>query len=198
MGRAGEEPRPALDDPPHVLRVQGVDVLQRAEGLQHPQLVDSLGQGQLHEDAVDRRVAIEPVDQPEQFFGRGGGGGGVQLAGHAHLPAGLLLAADIGLAGRVLAHQDGGQAGGNAGDTSRVITYQLQFPDSGSYNLYARVRVDSGMGRFFYANGFGIKNAALNSDWVAVNGLATAGFADPTYFVDGPGKLAQECGSGSI
>ena len=73
------------------------------------------------------------------------------------------------------------------GDTSRVITYQVQFPDSGMYNLFARVRVDSGSGSFFYANGFGAKNAASGSDWIAVDGLDSAGFSVSTYFVDGPG-----------
>lgn len=76
---------------------------------------------------------------------------------------------------------------GNPDDTSRMITYQVQFPDSGTYNLFARVRVDSGIGSFFYGNGFGVKNAALSSDWVAVNGLDSTGFSDPTYYVDGPG-----------
>ncbi len=78
---------------------------------------------------------------------------------------------------------------GNPGDTSRVITYQMQFPDSGAYNLFARVRVDSGSGTFFYGNGFGMKDAALDSDWIAVAGLDTAGFSQPTYFVDGPGTV---------
>ena len=80
---------------------------------------------------------------------------------------------------------------GNPGDTSRVITYQVQFPDSGTYNFFARVRVDSSAsaGSFFYGNGFGVKNGALNSDWIAVNGLATGGFSDPADFVDGPGTL---------
>jgi endo-1,4-beta-xylanase len=80
---------------------------------------------------------------------------------------------------------------GNPGDTSRVITYQVQFPDSGIYNLFARVRIDSSesAGSFFYGNGFGVKNGALNSDWIAVNGLATGGFSDPADFVDGPGTL---------
>ena len=80
---------------------------------------------------------------------------------------------------------------GNPGDTSRVITYQVQFPDSGTYNLFARVRVDSGSGSFFYGNGFGIKNDTSSSDWVAVNGLDSAGFSDQAYFVDGPGTVGD-------
>lgn len=77
------------------------------------------------------------------------------------------------------------------GDTSRVITYQVQFPDSGAYYLYARVRVDSGSGSFFYGNGFGTKNAAASTDWVAVNGLDSVGFSTPTYFVDGTGTAGD-------
>lgn len=82
---------------------------------------------------------------------------------------------------------------GNPGDTSRMITYQVQFADSGSYNLFARVRVDSSAstGSFFYGNGFGVKNDTLSSNWIAVNGLATGGFSDPAGFVDGPGTLGK-------
>ncbi len=80
---------------------------------------------------------------------------------------------------------------GNPADTSRVITYQVQFPDSGAYNLFARVRVDSSAptGSFFYGNGFGEKNAALDGDWIAVKGLESAGHTNPAVFVDGPGTL---------
>ena len=34
-------------------------------------------------------------------------------------------------------------SGGAPGDTSRMITYQVPFADSGKYNLFARVRVGS-------------------------------------------------------
>ena len=70
---------------------------------------------------MDRRVAIEPVDQPQQFFGRGAGRRGCAVGWSCpHLAAGLLFAADIGLAGGVVAHQDGGQAGGNAGLLGKI------------------------------------------------------------------------------
>jgi endo-1,4-beta-xylanase len=80
---------------------------------------------------------------------------------------------------------------GNPGDTSRMITYQVQFADSGSYNLFARVRVDSGSGSFFYGNGFGIKNEILDNNWITVDGLATAGFSESKDFVEGPGTLGS-------
>jgi len=78
---------------------------------------------------------------------------------------------------------------GNPGDTTRLITYRVVFPDSGAYNLFARVRVDSTSGSFFYGDGFGMKTAALDADWIAVDGLATAGFSAPDAVVDGPGAL---------
>jgi endo-1,4-beta-xylanase len=78
------------------------------------------------------------------------------------------------------------------GDTSRVITYQVPFADSGSYNLFARVRVGPGGfndDSFFYGHGFGQKNDTAASDWTMVNGLASAGFSDSNAYVDGPGTL---------
>ena len=78
------------------------------------------------------------------------------------------------------------------GDTSRVITYQVPFADSGSYNLFARVRVGPGGfndDSFFCGHGFGQKNDTAASDWTMVNGLASAGFSDSNAYVDGPGTL---------
>ena len=65
------------------------------------------------------------------------------------------------------------------GDTSRMITYQVTFADSGSYNFFARVWVGPGGfndDSFFYGNGFGQKNDTAASDWIFINGLASAGF----------------------
>jgi endo-1,4-beta-xylanase len=78
------------------------------------------------------------------------------------------------------------------GDSSRVITYHVTFPDSGRYDLFARVRVGSNGyddDSFFYGNGFGFKNDTASSDWITVNGLASAGFSDPSAVVAGPGSL---------
>jgi endo-1,4-beta-xylanase len=80
------------------------------------------------------------------------------------------------------------------GDTSRMITFQVPFADSGSYNLFARVRVgpngyddDS----FFYGNGFGQKSDTAASDWIFINGLAGGGFTSSAAFVDGPGTAGN-------
>ena len=84
--------------------------------------------------------------------------------------------------------------GYSPGDTSRMVTYQITFQDSGSYNFFVRLRVgpngfddDS----FFYGNGFGEKNAATNSDWIFINGLGSGGFTDTSAFVDGPGPMGS-------
>lgn len=85
-----------------------------------------------------------------------------------------------------------GQTG--PGDSNRVATYTVTFPDSGHYNLYLRLRVGSGGyndDSFFYARGFGKKDVNAANDWVFVNGLGGAGFSNPTDVVDGPGTLGS-------
>ena len=81
-------------------------------------------------------------------------------------------------------------AGNNPVNAARVATYTVTFPAAGTYDLYARVRVGSGTfndDSLFYGNGFGVKNPALNSDWILVNGLGAAGFTNPTNIVTGGG-----------
>ena len=68
------------------------------------------GQRQLDEDAVDRRIGIEPVDQLEQFRLAGVGGQPVLEAQHPGLERRLALVADIDGAGRILADQHHGKA----------------------------------------------------------------------------------------
>jgi endo-1,4-beta-xylanase len=81
------------------------------------------------------------------------------------------------------------------GDTSRMITYNVTFQDSGYYNLFARVQVGSGAyndDSFFSGNGFGAKNDTASADWVFVNGLASAGFSDSNSFVEDVGTIGSE------
>ena len=69
------------------------------------------GQRQLHEDAVHRRVGVQPLDLGDEI----GLGDRVVEAGleglHPRLDGLLALVADIDLAGRVLAHQHDGEPG---------------------------------------------------------------------------------------
>ena len=80
-------------------------------------------------------------------------------------------------------------------DSSCVATYDVEFEDAGLYNLFVRVRVSAGSfddDSFFYGVGFGEKDVDVGADWHLVNGLGSAGFTDPDYYVDGPGPVGTE------
>ncbi len=90
---------------------------------------------------------------------------------------------------------DSNYTGFTPGDTNRIATYQVTFPDSGYYSLFARVLVGPNgynSDSFFYGNGFGEKNDTATADWVFINGLASAGFSDSSAFVDGPGTATTQ------
>jgi glucuronoarabinoxylan endo-1,4-beta-xylanase len=83
-------------------------------------------------------------------------------------------------------------SGNSPSNATRVATYTLAFPTAGTYQLYAHVRVGAGGFRddsLFYGNGFGLKNPTNSSDWVLVNGLASAGFTSAADVVTGGGTL---------
>lgn len=78
----------------------------------------------------------------------------------------------------------------NPGNDDRVITFDVTFPNSGTYSLFGRLKVGTANyndDSYFYANGFGVKNAASDADWILANGLAAAGFTEPTDVVSGTG-----------
>jgi len=80
-------------------------------------------------------------------------------------------------------------------DTIRMITYQVTFLDSGSYNLFARVRVGSGGyndDSFFAGKGFGEKDFTNGADWVFVNGLAGTGYSSSIDVVTNQGTVGSE------
>ncbi|WP_176956050.1 endo-1,4-beta-xylanase [Catalinimonas alkaloidigena] len=77
------------------------------------------------------------------------------------------------------------------GDSLHVITYEVNFPNAGTYDLYARIRVGAGNfndDSFYYGNGFGAKSPTDENDWITVNGLGAAGYADATDVVAGGGS----------
>lgn len=81
---------------------------------------------------------------------------------------------------------------GNPATPSRINTYQLTFPDSGTYDLFVKLRVGSDSfndDSFFYGNGFGIKDSVSDDDWIMVNGMASAGFNDSSDVVSAAGAL---------
>jgi endo-1,4-beta-xylanase len=80
------------------------------------------------------------------------------------------------------------------GNNDRVITYQVTFPDSGTYDLYARILVGKNTfddDSYFYANGFGTKNATTNADWIRANGLAVIGYTNTLDVVAGYGTASN-------
>jgi endo-1,4-beta-xylanase len=70
---------------------------------------------------------------------------------------------------------------------NRVATYTVTFPEAGTYDLYARLYIQSlpesggDNDSMFYSNGFGTKNVGTDADWVKVNGL---GPTDAGYPLD--------------
>lgn len=85
-------------------------------------------------------------------------------------------------------------SGNNPSNAVRVATYTVNFPAAGTYQLYGRVSVGPDTfndDSFFYAASFGTKNPTLNSDWILVNGLGTAGFNNSTNVVTGGGTLGS-------
>ena len=84
--------------------------------------------------------------------------------------------------------------GNNQGIPGRVATFTVIFTNVGTYQLYARVRVGTNTfndDSMFYGNGFGTKSPGTSSDWVLVNGLGSAGFANSTDVVTGGGSLGS-------
>ena len=78
------------------------------------QLSKARRHGQLDDDAVDLRVAVEPA-QGGQQLALGDVGGQVDLfAADPDVGARLVLGADVDARGLVVAHEDGGQARGHA------------------------------------------------------------------------------------
>ena len=97
----------------HVLGVEGVHVLLGVDGGNHRAVVQSLGEGQLAQDAVDVLALVEFLYHRQQFLLGGGGRQIDLLTVEAHLFAGFLLIAHVGLAGGIVAHQNHRQTGGD-------------------------------------------------------------------------------------
>jgi hypothetical protein len=86
-------------------------------------------------------------------------------------------------------------AGNAPSNSARVATYTISFPEAGTYQLYARIRVGPNSASddsLFYANGFGAKNPSSGSDWVLVNNLWNVGFTNPTNVVTGAGTAGTQ------
>ena len=109
---AGQEGIVADQDAAHVHRMEGVHVFVGINAVEHLVGVDVLGQGQLHQDAVDLGVLVVLVQEGQQ-----GRFGDIRLLVvlngiETEFVGGLLLGGDVADGAGVLAHQDGDQARG--------------------------------------------------------------------------------------
>ncbi|HNZ68996.1 MAG TPA: endo-1,4-beta-xylanase [Prolixibacteraceae bacterium] len=81
------------------------------------------------------------------------------------------------------------------GDSTRLITCEIIFRDTGYYQLFVRMRVGAGAyddDSFFAARGFGKKGLSEGSDWVFINGLASAGFSSSSDLVEEMGVAGSQ------
>ena len=90
------------------------------------------------------------------------------------------------IGGRYITVETG--AGGEAPNhENRIVTYTVTFPEADTYNLYARLYIQSqpedapNNDSMFYGNGFGTKDVGADADWVKANGL---GPTDTGYHED--------------
>jgi hypothetical protein len=62
----------------------------------------------------------------------------------------------------------------NPGTSDKIVIFEITFAASGTYDLYARVRVGPNTyndDSFYFANGFGTRPANVDSFWVRVNNI---------------------------
>ena len=192
--RAGHEAaRVAHGQLADVDRVEPVHVLGRVDGEHDRRFVDVLGRRRLHEDAVDRRVVVEPGDHVEQL-GLGRLGGQFELDRvHPDLLAHAVLRADVGTRRWVVADEHHRQARGMAtgleGFDLRAALGQHGFRDGRAVNDAGRVihgEWKCAILRCFVAgvaNIAGIANVAL----MAENGQPVARIPDKVVLEMEPG-----------
>jgi len=103
--RARRQAGQALSQPPGIDDVQAVHILVRINGLDDGLLVEPLWKGQLDQNAVYGRVAVQMADKGQEFSLGGVGRQDVGHRMHARGPGLLTLGPDIDLAGPVIPHQ---------------------------------------------------------------------------------------------
>lgn len=81
---------------------------------------------------------------------------------------------------------------GAPGIAEKVASYSVTFPQAGTYNLYARVRVGpqgAADESYYYGNGFGVKAPADANAWILVNNNPNVGYTAPADVVLGAGTV---------
>ena len=113
-GSTGDEARTIADQTADADGAETVDVFGRIDGFEDLLGIDLRGKGKLDEDAVDRIVVVEILDQFQKSFGGDGGRRRVQPVGHAEMFAGGDFTFDVNLGSGIFADEDRGKAGANA------------------------------------------------------------------------------------
>ncbi|MBN2806828.1 MAG: family 43 glycosylhydrolase [Prolixibacteraceae bacterium] len=82
--------------------------------------------------------------------------------------------------------------GSYPGNDSKVITFSLPFTETGTYHVYARIRVGEGSyndDSFYLGKTFGSISATSSDGWHLVNGLVPVGHNSPDEVVTGAGNV---------
>jgi endo-1,4-beta-xylanase len=82
----------------------------------------------------------------------------------------------------------------NPATADKTASYSITFSSAGTYKLYLRVQVGPASAdddSFFYGNGFGVKDPAVDNDWITCNQLGAAGFIAPADVVEGQGNVGN-------
>ena len=141
-----DPPGPPLHRRPVLITWKPSTSLAGLDGHQHRARVDLRRQRQLYQDAVHRRVVVEPADQRQQLGLADLGRQPVRERAHAGLGGLFGLGADIDLAGRALAHQDHRQAGLQAVVVLKgAATASATRARSPAANALPSIRAASGM-----------------------------------------------------
>lgn len=78
------------------------------------------------------------------------------------------------------------------GLAAKVASYTVYFPQAGTYNLYARVRIGSGSASddsCYYGNGLGAQTVTDPNAWITCNNLYNVGYTDSTEYVTAQGSV---------
>jgi endo-1,4-beta-xylanase len=86
-------------------------------------------------------------------------------------------------------------SGTHPGSADKIASYEITFPEAGTYDLYLRFRVGPGADNddsFFLANGFGEKSPTTDADWLVQNNLHEIGHTADNELVTGGGGARTE------
>ena len=76
------------------------------------------------------------------------------------------------LGGQYITTSSGG-SGTSPGTDAHIASYEVTFTEAGTYDLYVREYCGPNPGgddSMFYGNGFGLKDASIETDWITCNG----------------------------